>query len=140
MKRTLSMLGLFLGLCTVASAQHGGAPNGYYPLCYSGDTWTGALSAVDDEKREIALTYVDPKQNRTETFVGVIEDGYTVSGIGGPPHALKPSELPRGARLTVDYCTERKKVEGKKTTVNKVFRIEKVPNLKKEYFVFRAFP
>ena len=139
MKRTVLILSLFLGLGTLAPAQHRTAPTGYYPDCYQGDIWTGALSAVDDEKREIVLTYVDPKQNKTETFVGVIEDGYTVSRRGGPQHALMPSEFPRGARLTVYYCIEHKKVEGKKTTVNKVFRIDKVLNLKEERLVFKAF-
>jgi hypothetical protein len=140
MKRRSSVLILLLGIGTVAYAQHGHAPNGYYPLCYAGDMWTGVLSAVDDQKSEITLTYVDPKHNKAETFTGVIEDGYTVSRRGGPPHALKPSELSLGTRLTVYYCSERKKVAGTKTTINKVFRIDNVPNLRKEYLVFRAFP
>jgi hypothetical protein len=55
------MLNLFLGLSSVASAQHAVAPTGYYPGGYDGDAWTGGLSAVDDKKREIAPTYVDPK-------------------------------------------------------------------------------
>ena len=139
MKRTLPMLSLFLGLSSLACAQHGSAPPGYYPYCYEGETWTGALSAVDDAKREIALTYVDPKHNRTETFVGVIEGGYTVSRRGGPPHELKPSELPLRARITVYYCAERKKVDGKKTTVNNVFRIDRVTNLKEEHLEYKAF-
>jgi len=97
------------------------------------------LGAVDDGERSITLTYVDPKQNRPETFVGVIEDGYIVSRRGGPPHQLKPSELPLGAQLTVYYCIEHKKVGGGKTAVNEVFRINNVTNLKKGMFEFKAF-
>jgi len=140
MKCALSISSLLLGLSALASAQHSRAPNGYYPVCFVGDMWTGVLSSVDDGKSEITLTYVDPKQNRTETFTGVIQDGYTVSRRGGSPHMLKPSELPLGARLTVYYCFERKKVAGTKTTINKVFRIDNVPNLRQDYLVFRAFP
>lgn len=140
MRRTLSILSLLIGISPVAYAQHGRAPNDYYPVCFVGDMWTGVLSGVDDEKSEITLTYADPKRNKVETFTGVIEDGNTVSRQGGPPHALKPSELPLGTRLTVYYCFERKKVAGTKTTINKVFRIDNVPNLRKDYLVFRAFP
>jgi hypothetical protein len=101
--------------------------------------WTGTLGAVDDGERSITLTYVDPKHNTPETFVAVIQDGYTVSRRGGPPHQLKPSELPPGAQLTVYYCIEHKKVAGRKTTVNEVFRINNVTNLKKGMFEFKAF-
>jgi hypothetical protein len=139
MKPPVSILSLFLGLSALAYAQHRTAPNGYYPVCYAGDVWTGTLSAVDDDKREISLTDADPKHNGTETFVGVIKEGYTVSRRGGPPHELKPSELPLGKQLSVYYCMERKKVNGKKTTVNEVFLIDNVTNLTKGYSEFKAF-
>ncbi|HTS10220.1 MAG TPA: hypothetical protein VMP68_31950 [Candidatus Eisenbacteria bacterium] len=29
-------------------AQHGTASDGYFPMGYSGDTWTGAVAAVDE--------------------------------------------------------------------------------------------
>ena len=139
MKSVLLLLSLSLGFGTPASAQHGTAPNGYYPGCSAGDMWTGTLGAVDDGEHSITLTYVDAKQNRPQTFVGVIKDGYIVSRRGGPPHQLKPSELPLGAQLTVYYCIEHKKVGGGKTTVNEVFRINNVTNLKKQMFEFKGF-
>ncbi len=139
MKHTLSGVAFLLGFAALALAQRGTAPTGYYPGCFAGDIWAGTLTAVDDAKRQMTLTYIDPKHHRAETFVGVIEEGYTVSRRGGPRHELRPSELPLGAQLKVYYCEESRKVEGRKTKVDTVFAIDQVTNLKKGNLVFKAF-
>ncbi|MBZ5566067.1 MAG: hypothetical protein LAP13_27070 [Acidobacteriia bacterium] len=139
MRKTLSILGLFLGFGSLTFAQHGTAPTGYYPACYMGDTWTGTLTTVDDAKRQITLVHEDPKHKRAETFVGVIEEGYTVSRQGGPHHELRPSELPQGMHLKVYYCGGIRKVDGKKTKVNTIFSIDNVTNFNERYLVFKAF-
>ncbi len=113
MRYSFWALTLLWGSTSLALPQHGTAPTGYYPECLAGDVWTGTLTTVDDANRRITLTYTNPKHKQVETFVGVIEDGYTVSRRGGPRHELRPSELTLGTHLRVYYCEERKKVEGK---------------------------
>jgi hypothetical protein len=74
------------------------------------------------------LTYTHSKGGKTETFVGAIEEEYMVSRQGGPKRQLHPSELPPGKPLTVFYCTEQKKIDGKKSTVHTIFLIKDVTN------------
>jgi len=77
-----------------ARAQHGTAENGMYPLGYHGDTFIGAVTAVNDASRTITLTYTDPKHGKTETMRAVIEDGYTAHWKDGTAHEVKPSDIP----------------------------------------------
>ena len=51
-------------------AQQGTADPDYYPLGYSGKTWTGAVTAFDNEQRTLTLTSDDKKL----TFVASIPD------------------------------------------------------------------
>lgn len=106
-------------------AQHGAAPNGYYPPGYSGDTWTGEVAAVNDQTREITLTY--PKKDKTESFTGVLQEGYKVGLKGGGDHELKVSEIPIGTRLTVYYMARWRKSEGKKVKYYEIFRVATAP-------------
>ena len=139
MTRSLLAFTLFLGFSSSALAQHGEVKLGYFPVCYAGDTWTGSLTGVDDEKHELTLSYTDEKHNKTESFVGVLEDGYTVKERAGQPHLLKPSEFRLGTLITVFYCKGSKKLEGKKTPVNTIFEMDKAPNLKVQYKRYMAF-
>ena len=106
-------------------AQHGTAENGYWPMGFNGDTWTGVVSSTNDETREITLTYT--KQDKTETFVGVLLDGYKVKAKDGTPHELKVSEIPRGMRVKTYYIERSRKVEGKKVKFNEIFRLTSAP-------------
>src|SRR5262245_3215530 len=56
----------------VSLGQKGKADADYYPLGYSGDTWTGEVTAFDNEQRTLTLTYVGG--NNPFTFVAVIPD------------------------------------------------------------------
>lgn len=109
-------LTLGLSICflfpLLAQAQHGSADGGYWPIGFNGDTWTGVVSATNDETREITLTFT--KHDKTPTFTGVLEEGYTVKSNDGTPHVLKVSEIPLGIRLKVFYMPRERKVEGKK--------------------------
>ena len=40
-----------------AYAQKGTAEPDYYPMGYNGDTWTGEVTATDDSKREITISF-----------------------------------------------------------------------------------
>jgi hypothetical protein len=72
MKRLVVAL-ICLTLCPgVFVAQKGKAEPGYYPMGYSGDTWTGEVTAFDDEQRTLTLTNGTGKN--AETFVASIPD------------------------------------------------------------------
>ena len=118
-------------------AQHGTAPNGYYPAGYSGNTWTGIVSNVNEATGEFTLTYT--KGNKTETFVGVPEEGYVVAPKDGPERPLKLSDIHVGRTMTVFYNVVTNKVDGKKVSVNSVISINSIPNNRKEMTHFTAF-
>ena len=103
-------------------AQHGTASNGYFPMGYSGDTWTGEVSALDEAKREITLVYKGKKGD--ETFVGVLQQGYQVKLKDGKAAELKLGMIPLGTRLTVYYMTKNRKVDGRKEKFYEIFRME----------------
>ncbi len=56
----------------IALAQKGKAEPDYYPLGYSGDTWTGEVTAFDNDLRTLTLTYT--KDKKELTFVVSIPD------------------------------------------------------------------
>jgi hypothetical protein len=64
---------ILLAVAGLLHAQHGEAGNGYFPIGYARDTWTGEVSAVNDDTREITLVYNGA--GKTETFVGVLQQG-----------------------------------------------------------------
>ena len=102
-------------------AQHGSAPDGYFPMGYAGDTWTGEVSAVNDANREITLVYKSSK--KTETFVGVLQQGYKVKLKDGSLTELKVSTIPAGTRLKVYYMAKDRKVNGQKEKFYEIFRV-----------------
>jgi hypothetical protein len=129
MKKLILTVAIVLLASCVLEAQHGSAPNDYYPPGYSGDTWTGVVTSVDDHSREITLTYT--KGDKTETFTGILKQGYKVKSKDGSEVELKPSEIPTGVRLTVFYSTQTKKVDGNKVKVYEIFRLKQLPEEKK---------
>lgn len=126
-----------LALANSASAQHGTAENGYYPSGYQGDTWTGQVISANEQTREITLTY--SKNGKSQTFVGVPEDGYLVHEHNGPIRPLKMSDIPIGRTIRVWYMPGTKKVDGQKVKVNSIFLIDAVANAKSGRADFKAF-
>jgi len=118
-------------------AQHGTAESGYFPPSYAGDTFSGTVTAVNDSSRELTLTYTDNANKKSETFVGVIADGYVARWKDGTAHPLKPSDLPVGTKVKVYYMTKQAKVDGKKTKINTIIQIKEAPNLGKQYATFQ---
>lgn len=115
-------------LCLGASglqAQHGQASNGYFPVGYAGDTWTGEVSAVNDSTSEITLVYKGSK--KTETFIGVLQQGYKVKLKDGSLAELKVSTIPSGTHLRVYYMAKNRKVNGQKEKFYEIFRVEFLP-------------
>lgn len=119
----LGMIAVFFLGTVEGKAQHGTASNGYFPLGYEGDTWTGAVTTTDDATRTVTLTYSSKK--KTETFTGVLKEGCcTVKMSDGTVQELKPSQLSPGRRIMVYYIAKTTKAEGKKTTVNEIFKVD----------------
>jgi len=69
--KKLFLTTLCVFLCAmVVSGQKGKAEADYYPLGYSGDTWTGQVTAFDNDHRTLTLTSVKDKS----TFVATLPD------------------------------------------------------------------
>ncbi len=86
-----------------------------------GDSWKGVVESSDEATREIKLINPDKK---TETFVGVLEDGNQVKVIGGSSRELKMSELKPGLRVRLFYKSKDRVVAGQKTKVNLINRVQ----------------
>lgn len=117
---------ILLVMTGLLHAQHGEAGNGYFPLGFAGDTWTGEVSAVNDDTREITLVYSAPK--RTETFVGVLQQGYKATLKDGSLAEVKVSMIHPGRRLKVYYIAKDRKVSGRKEKFYEIFKIDFLPN------------
>ena len=119
---TLALVLLFSG---ISVAQHGTAEPDYYPTGYNGDTWSGEVTAANEDTREFTLTYT--KGDKKETFVGVLPAGYTVRMKDGRDYAVKVAEL-IGMRLKAYYITRSKKdANGAKVKTYEVFKIKFFP-------------
>ncbi|MGH9575474.1 MAG: hypothetical protein ACRD40_18345 [Candidatus Acidiferrales bacterium] len=115
----------YLMICAVAAmagaAQRGQAPAGCYPFDYFGMTWSGAVTAVDDQNRTITLTL--SKGSKTQTFVGTLADGFSVKYTDGTVKDLQPSDIPINAPAIAYFKDYTKKVNGKKIDVHEVFML-----------------
>jgi hypothetical protein len=70
MKRNFLTALLIIFCASVTYAQKGKAEGDYYPLGYPGDTWTGEVTAFDNDQRTLTLTYGKDKL----TFIAKIPD------------------------------------------------------------------
>jgi hypothetical protein len=99
---------------SLAFAQYGSAPNGYYPQGFNGDTFTGIVTATDDSTQTVTMEYA--KGKKKETFTGRFNQPCTVPTNDG--HQMIASDLPVGTDLTVYYERKTKKVNGNKEHEN----------------------
>lgn len=70
MKRAFTAMVFLFLCCGVSIAQKGHAEADYYPLGYPGETWTGEVTAFDNEQRTLTLTYGKDKV----TFLATVPD------------------------------------------------------------------
>ena len=70
MKRAFAGVIVVILYSGVLLAQKGKAEADYYPLGYPGDTWTGEVTAFDNEQRTLTFTYGKDKL----TFIATIPD------------------------------------------------------------------
>lgn len=87
-----------------------------------GDIFTGQVVTADEASREITLEYAG--KDKTESFVGVLKEGYQVKMKDGIARELKLSKLAPGTRIRVYYKKTSKEVSGQKITTNRISRIE----------------
>ncbi|HEV2315020.1 MAG TPA: hypothetical protein VGR94_06925 [Candidatus Acidoferrales bacterium] len=130
---------LLLGIAGSAFAQHGTAGNGYYPPGYTGNTWTGQVVSANEQTREITLSYTNPKNGKSQTFIGIPADGYLVHEHEGATRPLRMSDIHVGSTIKVWYLTSTGKVDGKNEKVNVIFQISTAANANRKYLSFMAF-
>lgn len=117
MTRRLSLTLLVFACACAAVARRGAS-------AFS-DGWSGVVVAVNDGTREITLQR--SYQGKTETFIGVLEEGYKVKTSDGSEHELKVSEIPLGTRLWITYETRRRDSGGQKVKINVITRLGVFP-------------
>jgi hypothetical protein len=108
-------------LTGLSLGQKGTAEPDYYPQNYSGDTWTGIVTAINEDTREFTLTY--KKEDKEETFVGVLPKGFKHKMADGTDREVKLADLV-GMQLRVYYIAKTKKVNDQKIKYNDVFKIK----------------
>jgi len=105
----------------VSLAQKGTAEPDYYPQNYSGDTWTGVVTAVNEDTREFTLTY--KKKDKEETFVGVLGKDYKHKMADGTLQQINLDDL-KGMTIRAYYMSKTKKAGDQKNKYNDVFKIK----------------
>ncbi len=123
MKFAASVLFALTLLCLPAYAQHNEDPSFFYPG-FHGDTWTGEVTALNPDTREITIT--NKKGDKTETFTGVAEKGMRIYQ-NGVPKELDFSKLQTGMRLTLYYIGAERKENGKKVKYYRIVNITNAP-------------
>ena len=138
--RYIPLVGLMILLsASAASAQHGTAETGYYPQGYFGDTWTGLVAASDDSTREIMLTYWN--RGKTQTFVGVLVERYTIKSNSGSSQELKITDVPLGSYMTVYYMVKEREAKLSDSTTLKAENAPPAPTAANKREIFQLhFP
>jgi hypothetical protein len=120
--RNLFLLAWIVAISAAVSfGQKGTAEPDYYPQNYSGDTWTGIVTAVNEETREFTLTF--KRKDKEDTFVGVLPKGFTHKMADGTDREIKLPDL-MGMQLRVYYMSKTRKVNDQKIKYNEVFKLK----------------
>src|SRR5688572_31939452 len=87
-----------------------------------GDAWIGEVVTANDSTREITLRH--PEKNKTETFVGLLEEGYKLKMKDGSQRELRVSEITPGTRIRVFYKTKQQTDGRQKMKVRSIYRVD----------------
>jgi hypothetical protein len=87
-----------------------------------GDSWVGIVVSTNDATREIRLSH--PDKTKTETFLGILKEGYKVTLKDGSLYELKVSEIILGERVRVFYKTQTQESGGRKVKVQSIHRLD----------------
>ena len=82
----------------------------------------GEVAGTAPDTREITIKY--PGKEGTETFSGILADGYKLKMKDGSSRELKIDEITPGIRVKVLYKTKHENVGGQKKKINRIFSIE----------------
>jgi hypothetical protein len=121
MRKLVSLIGIVILSVGSSLAQKGTAEPDYYPQNYSGDTWTGVVTSVNEDTRELTLIY--KKKDKEETFIGVLPKEYTHKMADGKYQQIKLADL-MGMTIRAYYMSKTKKVNDQKIKYNDVFKIK----------------
>jgi hypothetical protein len=103
----------------VALGQYGTAPNGYYPPGYSGDIFSGKVTAVDEVTQVITISFDNGR--KTETFMGHLQKPCAVPSADGK--TMTAVDLPIGTDVTAFFEPKTQKDSGKKVKENSIIGI-----------------
>lgn len=87
-----------------------------------GDAWVGEVVSTNEATREITLKSTE--NVKTETFVAVLREGYTVTRRDGSVQELRLSEIVPGSRVRVFYKTDNQDIGGRKVKIYKISQID----------------
>jgi hypothetical protein len=132
------ILALLSGAAVVACAQHGTAPNGYYPHSYFGATFTGEV--IDGPLDVLTLRY--KKGSQEEMFTGKFEVPCPAPTKDGKMGAMSPADVPLGSLVTVFYYGKTAHANGKSAVENVIIGIsfdavagKAIPSEKRSRFI-----
>jgi hypothetical protein len=120
---TLLLFSAPLVLVLPANAQKGRAPNGYYPVDFQGDIFTGRAEAARPNLEELTLVYT--KGKKTEHWVGRLESSCSLKDKAGQVHTMHVSDMFEGDLLTVFYVARTIKADNVKTTTNWIIALSR---------------
>lgn len=149
--RPVIIIGSLVFFAAVSCAQHGLAPNSYYPPGYRGDIFSGTVTHTESDL--ITLTFT--KGTKTQNFQGRFKVGCDVPRTNGSKKPVTASEIPLNSKITAFYQERTIKADGSKRKENEIIAISfdeldgrKVPDDAKAIYyclggpthmVFRAF-
>lgn len=125
MRKLLFLLICLAGFAGSAAAQKGTAEGGYYPLDFAGETFTGVVTAINEDAREFTLTYKNKKGTKEESHTFVLTPKFTLKRNDGREFQVEVADL-KGLHLTVYFINKTKKENGVKVKYKEAFKIKQV--------------
>jgi hypothetical protein len=89
-----------------------------------GKTFTGVVVSSNEATRELTLSYTDTGTNNTETFSGVLKEGYMVRLRDGTRRELLMSDLKPGLRVRIIYKEKSENVGGQKVKLATIISVD----------------
>jgi hypothetical protein len=100
---------------SLALAQYGTAPSGYYPPNYAGSTFTGVVvDATDDQ-----ITMTQDHKGKVESFTGRVETNCSIPKGDGSPQQIG-STVPSFDAIDGFFRTVSKDIGGQKEKYNQL--------------------
>lgn len=114
-RHRIGLVVIFLS-ASLAVAQYGTAPSGYYPPNYGGSTFTGVVVETTDDQ----ITMTQDHNGKVESFTGRVETSCSIPKSDGTPQQMTAPLFPRSTQMTVFFRTVTKKIGEQKTKYNQL--------------------